>query len=171
MVSRSCGVGDARITLGPYRQSRASAFHGRKQPVDLKNQKFATFLGMVSWGLHIYRDTFKDYDELRNLQETDDLLARAEDWPYLYDEQQLAKNGVSIYSAMYNEDIYMHFDLSETCTIPEQFNPNSGRFSRFRTSARSKRLFITPSSFLLLELWSSRGDTDFEILIGRSIEN
>ncbi|CAF9903085.1 MAG: hypothetical protein ALECFALPRED_000126 [Alectoria fallacina] len=55
---------------------------------------------------------FKDYDELRELQEIDDLLAHAEDWPELYDEQQLAKKEVPIYSAVHIEDMYVHFDLS-----------------------------------------------------------
>lgn len=59
---------------------------------------------------------FKDYDELRNLQETADLLAHAEDWPELYDEAQLAKNEVPIYSAVYIEDMLVHFDLSRVCT-------------------------------------------------------
>ncbi|CAD6578015.1 MAG: hypothetical protein ASARMPRED_008493 [Alectoria sarmentosa] len=63
-------------------------------------------------GEMIFRDMFKDYDELRELQETADLLAHAEDWPELYDEQQLAKNEVPIYSAVYIEDMLVHFDLS-----------------------------------------------------------
>lgn len=63
-------------------------------------------------GEMVFRDMFKDYDELRNLQETADLLAHAEDWPELYDEAQLAKNEVPIYSAVYIEDMLVHFDLS-----------------------------------------------------------
>lgn len=59
---------------------------------------------------------FKDYDELQNLLETADLLAHAEDWPELYDEAQLAKNEVPIYSAVYIEDMLVHFDLSRVCT-------------------------------------------------------
>lgn len=59
---------------------------------------------------------FKDYDELHNLQGTADLLAHAEDWAELYDEAQLAKNEIPIYSALYVEDMYVHFDLSRVCT-------------------------------------------------------
>lgn len=73
---------------------------------------------------------FKDYDELRNLQEIADLLANAEDWSELYDEAQLAKNAVPIYSAIYVEDMYVHFDLSRVCTclnllVPTQTRPFS----------------------------------------------
>lgn len=62
---------------------------------------------------------FKDYDELRNLQETADLLAHAEDWPELYNEEQLAKNEVPIYSGVYIEDMFVHFDLSRVRPISD----------------------------------------------------
>ncbi|KAL9637647.1 MAG: hypothetical protein Q9164_002080 [Protoblastenia rupestris] len=48
---------------------------------------------------------FDDYAELVDLKETADVLAYAEDWPELYDEEQLAKNEVPIYSATYVEDM------------------------------------------------------------------
>ncbi len=74
---------------------------------------------------------FKDYDELRNLRETADLLAYAEDWPELYDEAQLAKNEVPIYSAVYIEDMLVHFDLSRVCACSEQ-TLSSGTFSKLQ---------------------------------------
>lgn len=74
---------------------------------------------------------FKDYDELRNLLETADLLAHAEDWPELYDEAQLAKNEVPIYSAVYIEDMLVHFDLSRVCTHAKNDTPISDRLSIF----------------------------------------
>lgn len=55
---------------------------------------------------------FDDYDELPRLKETADILAKYEDWPQLYDEQQLARNEVPIYSATYVDDMYVHFDLA-----------------------------------------------------------
>lgn len=71
----------------------------------------------------------KDYDELRNLLETPDLLAHVEDWPELYDEAQLAKSAVPIYSAVYIEDMLVHFDLSRVCTYSKHNTPISDRLS------------------------------------------
>ncbi len=55
---------------------------------------------------------FNDYDELQPLLETADILATADDWPELYDEAQLARNEVPVYSATYMEDMYVHFDFA-----------------------------------------------------------
>ena len=55
---------------------------------------------------------FRDYDELRSLEETADILATTDHWPELYDEAQLASNEVPVYSATYVEDMYVHFDFA-----------------------------------------------------------
>ena len=55
---------------------------------------------------------FDDYDELSKMKETADLLANDDDWPELYDEEQLAKNEVPVYSVTYMDDMYVHFDLA-----------------------------------------------------------
>ena len=55
---------------------------------------------------------FNDYDELTNLKETAEILATTDDWPELYDEAQLARNEVPVYSATYMEDMYVHFDFA-----------------------------------------------------------
>ena len=55
---------------------------------------------------------YHDYDELRKLQQTADLLETAEDWPELYDEDQLLRNEVPVYSATFVEDMYVHFDFA-----------------------------------------------------------
>lgn len=55
---------------------------------------------------------FNDYDELINLKETAEILATTDDWPELYDEAQLARNEVPVYSATYMEDMYVHFDFA-----------------------------------------------------------
>ena len=89
---------------------------------------------------------FKDYDELRDLQETADLLAYADDWPELYDETQLAKNEVPIYSAVYIEDMFVHFDLSRVCTLSEQVFPILDCFLNLKVRFGGKGLLIIPSS-------------------------
>ena len=58
------------------------------------------------------RDMFTDYDELRPLKETADIVARISDWPDLYDEAQLAKNEVPIYAATFLDDLYVDFELA-----------------------------------------------------------
>ena len=63
-------------------------------------------------GEMIFRDMFKDFDELRALLDTADHLANIQDWPELYDEAQLAKNEVPVYSATYIEDMYVDFDFA-----------------------------------------------------------
>lgn len=63
-------------------------------------------------GEMIFRDMFDDYDELSHLKETADILAESDDWPDLYDEEQLARNEVPVYSSTYIDDMYVHFDLS-----------------------------------------------------------
>ena len=63
-------------------------------------------------GEMVFRDMFKDFDELKGLLDTADLLANAQDWPELYDEAQLAKNEVPVYSATYVEDMYVDFDFA-----------------------------------------------------------
>ena len=63
-------------------------------------------------GEMIFRDMFKDYDELQGLLDTADRLANFQDWPELYDEAQLAKNEVPVYSATYIEDMYVDFDYA-----------------------------------------------------------
>ena len=55
---------------------------------------------------------FNDYVELQELRETADILALSKDWPELYDEKQLARNEVPVYSATYVDDMYVHFDLA-----------------------------------------------------------
>lgn len=59
----------------------------------------------------IFRDMFSDYAELKDLREVADILAFANDWPELYDEEQLARNEVPVYSAAFYEDMYVNFEL------------------------------------------------------------
>lgn len=41
-----------------------------------------------------------------------DALATYKDWPDLYDEAQLARNEVPVYSATFLDDMYVHYDLA-----------------------------------------------------------
>lgn len=55
---------------------------------------------------------FESYHELSQLQLVADIIASYDDWPALYDEEQLARNEVPVYSATYVDDMYVHFDLA-----------------------------------------------------------
>jgi hypothetical protein len=54
---------------------------------------------------------FDAYTELRKLKTVANALA-VTNWPRLYDEDQLARNEVPVYAAVYLDDMYVDFDLS-----------------------------------------------------------
>lgn len=104
-------------------------------------------------GEMVFRDMFKDYDELRNLQETADLLAHAEDWPELYDEAQLAKNEVPIYSAVYVDDMLVHFDLSRDAASKIK------NCKTFITNTLYHEALFSKSNEVMKQLFALRDDT------------
>ncbi|CAM6115733.1 unnamed protein product [Calypogeia fissa] len=56
------------------------------------------------------------FDELKALQpfkEAANILAEKEDWPTLYDKKTLGNNKVPVAAAVYYEDMYVNFKLSE----------------------------------------------------------
>ncbi|MCJ1251438.1 hypothetical protein MMC30_008671 [Trapelia coarctata] len=55
---------------------------------------------------------FTDFDELKPLYKTADLVNQISDWPDLYDEERLANNTVPTYAAVYFDDLYVDFDFS-----------------------------------------------------------
>ena len=65
----------------------------------------------------MFRHMFESYPELDALKETAETLAKIDDWPDLYDEAQLAKNEVPVYSATYVDDMYVHFDYARQTAL------------------------------------------------------
>jgi pimeloyl-ACP methyl ester carboxylesterase len=63
-------------------------------------------------GEMIYPFMFDCYPELKKLKTVGNLLAEEKDWPKLYDVEQLKKNEVPVYAAVYLNDMYVDFDLS-----------------------------------------------------------
>ena len=55
---------------------------------------------------------FEDYAELRKMAPQAELVAQITDWPVLYDTDQLSKNEVPVYAAVYMDDMYVDYDLS-----------------------------------------------------------
>ncbi|KAF2648606.1 proline iminopeptidase [Lophiostoma macrostomum CBS 122681] len=60
----------------------------------------------------VYPHYFDCYPELKKLKTVGEMLAQNSDWPKLYDWEQLAKNEVPVYAAVYYDDMYVDFDLS-----------------------------------------------------------
>lgn len=96
---------------------------------------------------------FESYDELKELKDVADILATYDDWPALYDEEQLAKNEVPVYSATYVDDMYVHFDLARATASKikgtKQFITNT----MYHDGLRSK------SDELMRELFSLKEDS------------
>lgn len=101
----------------------------------------------------IYQDMFESYNELQQLKEVADILAAYDDWPALYDEEQLAKNEVPVYSATYVDDMYVHFDLaSETAAKIKGIK-------QFITNVMYHDALRSKSDELMRQLFSLRDDS------------
>ncbi|KAI5236552.1 alpha/beta-hydrolase [Aureobasidium subglaciale] len=74
---------------------------------ELKSEGPTYFTGemVFSW-------MFDDYSELRKIQDVAERVAADSDWPALFDEDQLHKNEVPVYAAVYQEDMYVDYDYS-----------------------------------------------------------
>ena len=64
-------------------------------------------------GEMVYPWMFEDYAELRKLAGPAELVAQDSDWSDLYDEDQLRKNEVPVYAAVYMDDMYVGFDFAQ----------------------------------------------------------
>jgi proline iminopeptidase len=94
---------------------------------------------------------FDSYTELEQVKEAAEILATTDDWPDLYDEAQLAKNEVPVYSTTYMEDMYVHFDHVQA-TIAKV--PNIKQFianNMYHDALRSKSSEIMRQLFALRE--------------------
>jgi len=63
-------------------------------------------------GEMIFPWMFDDYSELRHLRDQAELIAQTDDWPALFDIEQLKRNQVPVYAAVYVDDMYVDFNLS-----------------------------------------------------------
>ncbi|KAL1956533.1 hypothetical protein VTO42DRAFT_7096 [Malbranchea cinnamomea] len=68
--------------------------------------------GSFFTGEMVYKHTFETSQELRKIKQVADIIANVSDWPDLYDEEQLARNEVPVFSATYIDDMYVHYDLA-----------------------------------------------------------
>jgi len=87
-----------------------SAFGHRTDSADTGKQYFT--------GEMVFKAAFDENVELQGLKEVAELLEQKTDWPALYDPEQLRKNEVPVYSAVYLDDMYVDYGFSsETAGI------------------------------------------------------
>ncbi|MBE3046617.1 hypothetical protein IMZ48_29625 [Candidatus Bathyarchaeota archaeon] len=64
-------------------------------------------------GENIFPFFFDTYPELIPLKSVANKLAAVDDWTYIYDQEQLAKNDVPVYAAVYIDDLYVDYEYSK----------------------------------------------------------
>ncbi|KAK5046364.1 hypothetical protein LTR84_008165 [Exophiala bonariae] len=63
-------------------------------------------------GEMVFKSVFDDHIELHNLRDAAELLEQKTDWPSLYNVDQLSKNNVPVYAAVFVDDMYVDFGFS-----------------------------------------------------------
>jgi pimeloyl-ACP methyl ester carboxylesterase len=103
-------------------------------------------------GEMIYPFMFECYPELKKLKIVGDILAGENDWPKLYDVEQLRKNQVPTYAAVYHDDMYVDFDLSmETAKTIKGCKP-------FVTNSMYHNAISAKMNDVLKEIFARRDD-------------
>ena len=65
-------------------------------------------------GEMVFRRAFDDYDELKPLKAVANELRRFDEWPDLYDLNQLKRNEVPVFAAVYIDDMYVGYEYATT---------------------------------------------------------
>ncbi|KAL4895101.1 Alpha/Beta hydrolase protein [Aspergillus ambiguus] len=104
-------------------------------------------------GEMIFKDMFDSYQELNQIKEAAEILAKTTDWPALYDEAQLAKNEVPVYAATYVEDMYVHFDHARNTAAKIK------GIKQFITNVMYHNALRSKTDELMQQLFALREDT------------
>lgn len=88
--------------------SRLLSGHKSEDQLPVRSDGPLNFTGEM-----VLRDHFAAYPELTALWKVADSLAKVDDWPDLYDVDQLKQNKVPLYSATYIDDMYVDFDFAQ----------------------------------------------------------
>ncbi|CAM1506522.1 Fc.00g061630.m01.CDS01 [Cosmosporella sp. VM-42] len=119
-----------------------------------------TLKARVSWngplyfsGEMIFPFHFDTYPELQQLKGVAELLAGYDQWPKLYDENQLRTNKVPVYAASYIDDMYVDYDFAkETAKLVKGTKV-------FETNAMYHSALRAKSEEVLQQLFALRDDT------------
>lgn len=96
---------------------------------------------------------FESYDELADLKDVAGILASYEDWPELYDREQLGRNEVPAYAAIYVDDMYVDFSIAfDTARAIRNLKP-------FITNSMYHGALSDKTEEVLRQLFSLKEDT------------
>lgn len=74
-------------------------------------------------GEMVFRSVFSDNVDLRRVADTAALLEASHDWPALYDLDQLRRNAVPVYAAVFTDDMYVDLNFSlETAALVKNYH-------------------------------------------------
>lgn len=99
----------------------------------------------------VYPFVFDTCPELTKLKETADILAKHDAWPRLYDEEQLGKNEVPVFAALF-EDMYVDRDMGREVAAKIK------GLRLYETNTMSHSAFTTRSAHVMRELLQLRDD-------------
>jgi len=92
-------------------------------------------------GENIFPFHFDTYPELIPLQSIADKIAAIDDWTYIYDTAQLARNDVPVYAAVYLDDLYVDYDHSKDTarlvSCVQTWETNAYQHSGLRTNTEA----------------------------------
>lgn len=60
----------------------------------------------------VTHDTFNSYKSLRRILPAAEIIAKYDQWPDLYDDEQLARNKVPVYASIYVDDLAIDFGMA-----------------------------------------------------------
>ncbi len=95
-----------------YCQKQASRWAAHRIRTEYSEFDAPSGAPMLLTGEMIYPWMFDCFDNLKPLKECAELLAAKDDWPMLYDIDQLAQNKVPVAAAIYSEDMFVEMDYS-----------------------------------------------------------
>lgn len=102
--------------------------------------------------MQIYKNMFEDFTELRKLRKTAEIVAEIDDWPDLYDGDQLENNKVPVYAVTYIDDMYVDYDLAQ------QRASKIGNCKQFITNAMYHNGLGSKSDEVMKQLFALRDD-------------
>ena len=82
-----------------------------------------------------------------------EIIAKTDDWPELYDKEQLARNEVPVYSATYIDDMYVHYDLAR------QTAASIKNLKHFITNTMYHNALRANANEVIQQLFALRDDT------------
>ena len=100
---------EACYSSGVATRWSAERMMGQEGELDVKRSDGPVFFA----GEFVLKHNFESYTELKELVPAAEILAQTEDWPELYDVEQLKQNEVPVYSSTYVDDLYVDFGFAQ----------------------------------------------------------